>query len=308
MKKLLLPLLIATGVIALSGCNGAEDKVVATSNAGNVTTSELYDEMKTKYGPQMEQALQELMQKKVLAEKYEVTDKELEAKMKELKKELGDQYETALSQSGMDEDGLKEYLEMELLREKAAFADVKVTDKELKEFYDTWQPEINVSHILVADEKKAAEVKQKLAKGSKFEDLAKEYSSDTASAEKGGSLGWIDNSARGQFVPEFTAALSKLKVNQVSEPVKTQFGYHIIKITEQKEKESFNKMKDQLSEELKKSKLDATAIQNKINEEMKAAEVKVEGEDFKDAFKAEETPSEDQKTTDSGATTEESAK
>ncbi|WP_050179649.1 peptidylprolyl isomerase [Domibacillus robiginosus] len=308
MKKWLLPLSIATGVFALSGCNGAEDKAVANSKAGDVTTSELYAEMKTKYEAQMEQTLQELMQKKVLAEKYEVTDEEVEAKIKDLKKELGDQYETALSQSGMDEEGLKEYLKLEILREKAAFADVKVTDKELKEFYNTWQPEINVSHILVADEKKAAEVKQKLAKGSKFEDLAKEYSSDTASAEKGGSLGWIDNSARGQFVPEFTAALSKLKVNQVSAPVKTQFGYHIIKITEQKEKESFGKMKDQLSEELKKSKLDDIAIQKKIDEEMKSAEVKVVGEDFKDAFKTEETSSEDEKATDSGAITEESAK
>ncbi|MCP3761598.1 peptidylprolyl isomerase [Domibacillus sp. A3M-37] len=303
MKKWALPLSLAAGVLVLSGCGNSEGNVIATSKAGDVTDMELYAEMKDKYGPQMEQALQELMQKKVLSDKYEVTDEELDKEVKTAKEQLGDQYEMFLSQYGLDEDGFKEFLKLELLREKAALADVKVTDAEVQEYYDAWQPDINVSHILVADEAKAKEVKQKLADGGDFAALAKEYSTDPGSAENGGSLGWIDNAGRAQFVPEFTEALGTLKVNEISEPIKSDYGYHIIKITDQKEKGSFKDLKDQMTEELKQSKVDATASQEKLDEEMKAADVKVEDEDFKDAFKADEAaPTEETLPTEEGAT------
>lgn len=289
MKKWALPLSLAAGVLALSGCGDSEGNVIATSKAGDVTDMELYAEMKDKYGPQMEQALQELMQKKVLSDKYEVSDEELDKEVETAKEQLGDQYEMFLAQYGLDEDGFKEFLKLELLREKAALADVKVTDAEVQEYYDAWQPDINVSHILVEDEAKAKEIKQQLADGGDFAELAKENSTDPGSAENGGSLGWIDNAGRAQFVPEFTEALGTLKVNEVSEPIKSDYGYHIIKITEQKEKGSFEDLKDQMTEELKKTKVDSTALQTKLDEEMEAADVKVEDEDFKGAFEAEET-------------------
>ncbi|OKL35830.1 peptidylprolyl isomerase [Domibacillus mangrovi] len=285
MKKWALPLSLAAGVLALSGCNGAGDgNVIATSKAGDVTDMELYAEMKEKYGPQMEQALQELMQKKVLSENYEVTDDELVKELKKAKEQLGDQYEMFLAQYGLDEDGFKEFLKLELLREKAALADVKVTDDEVKKYYDAWQPEINVSHILVEDEAKVKEVQQKLADGGDFAKLATEYSTDPGSAENGGSLGWIDNAGRAQFVPEFTEALGTLKVNEVSKPVKSDYGYHIIKITDQKEKGSFEDMKSQMTDEVKKSKVDSDTLQTKLEKEMKAADVKVIDKDLKGAF------------------------
>lgn len=306
MKKWALPLSLAAGVLALSGCGGSnEGNVIATSKAGDVTDMELYGEMKDKYGPQMEQALQELMQKKVLSDKYEVTDEELKEEMAKAKEQLGSQYEMFLAQYGLDEAGFKEFLKLELLREKAALADVKVTDKEVKEYYESWQPEINVSHILVEDEAKAKEVKQKLAEGGDFAALAKEYSTDPGSAENGGSLGWIDNAGRAQFVPEFTEAMGKLKVNEISEPVKSEFGYHIIKVTEQKEKGSFEKMKDQMTEELKKSKVDTETIQTKLDDEMKAANVKVTDEDLKGAFEKEEAPAEENAATEDDAASKE---
>ncbi|WNS80097.1 peptidylprolyl isomerase [Domibacillus sp. DTU_2020_1001157_1_SI_ALB_TIR_016] len=308
MKKWALPLSLAAGVLALSGCGNSEGNVIATSKAGDVTDMELYAEMKEKYGPQMEQALQELMQKKVLSDKYEVTDEELDKEVKTAKEQLGDQYEMFLAQYGLDEDGFKEFLKLELLREKAALADIKVTDKEVKEYYDSWQPEIQVSHILVEDEAKAKEVKQKLADGGDFAELAKEYSTDTGSAENGGSLGWIDNAGRAQFVPEFTKALSTLKVNQVSEPVKSDYGYHIIKITDQKEKASFEKMKSQMTEELKKSKVDSAALQEKLDKVMKDADVEVKDEDFKGAFDTEDaTTTEETVPTEEGTTTKDNA-
>ncbi|WP_100330524.1 peptidylprolyl isomerase [Bacillus xiapuensis] len=289
MKKWILSISLAAGAVGLAGC-GADGNVVATSKAGDVTQKELYEAMKEKYSPQMEQALQELMYKNVLSEKYEISDKEVDKELKKAKEQLGSQYDAFLAQYNLNDESFKDFLELELMRKKLATSDIKVSDKELKEYYDKWQAPVKVRHILVKDEKQAKEVKDKLAKGAKFEEVAKEHSSDPGSAQKGGDLGWIDNQGRQQFVPEFTKALAELKVNQVSEPVKSEFGYHIIEVMDKKEKKPFKELKDQLAEELKASKVDPAATQKKLEKELKAADVKVEDKDLKGAFESPEAP------------------
>ncbi|GLY11249.1 peptidylprolyl isomerase [Pseudobacillus badius] len=283
MKKWILSASLVAGAVGLAGC-GAGDDVVATSKAGDVTQQELYDSMKEKYSPQMEQALQEVMYKKVLSEKYEVSDKEVDKELKKAKEQLGPQYEAFLAQYNLDEKGFKDFLKLELLREKAALSDIKVTDKEVKEYYDKWQPPMKIRHILVEDEKKAKEVEDKLAKGEKFDALAKEYSSDPGSAQNGGDLGWVDSQSREQFVPEFSKALDTLKKGEISKPVKSDLGFHIIEITDMKEKKPFKDMKPELTKELKQSKADPETIQKKLDKELKAADVKVKDEDLKGAF------------------------
>jgi peptidyl-prolyl cis-trans isomerase SurA len=79
--------------------------------------------------------------------------------------------------------------------------------------------------------RKLIELKQRLDnKAASFDDLAKTFSND-ASAAKGGDLGWI---YPGDTVPEFEQAMNKLAINEVSEPVETQYGYHLIQVTERK--------------------------------------------------------------------------
>jgi peptidyl-prolyl cis-trans isomerase C len=113
----------------------------------------------------------------------------------------------------------------------------KVSDQEVKDFYDkhkedfTTTSQIRASHILVKTEEEANKVLDRLKKGEKFETLARELSLDKESAKHGGDLGFF---GRGQMVPEFERAAAGLKVGQVSGPVKTQFGYHIIKVTAKK--------------------------------------------------------------------------
>ncbi|WP_233279448.1 peptidylprolyl isomerase, partial [Microterricola pindariensis] len=121
----------------------------------------------------------------------------------------------------------------QLLMEKALIKDIKVTDQEIKKSYDAYKPEIKARHILVKDEKTANEVKSKLANGDKFEKLAKEYSTDKSSAESGGDLGWF---GIGKMDPAFEKAAYSLEVRQVSDPVKSSLGYHIIELTDRKEK------------------------------------------------------------------------
>ncbi|MGF0039308.1 peptidylprolyl isomerase [Peptoniphilaceae bacterium SGI.131] len=109
---------------------------------------------------------------------------------------------------------------------------VSVDAEEAKKFFEenrdrfpeVWQ--FQASHILVDDEKKAKELVLKVRAGEAFEDLAKDNSS-CPSSQNGGDLGTFTS---GQMVPEFETACRELEVGQISEPVKTQFGWHIIKL------------------------------------------------------------------------------
>jgi foldase protein PrsA len=287
MKKWIISVTLATGMIGLAGCSGDgadNNDVVATTKAGDVTKDELYKSMKQKFTPQMEQALQELVYTKVLSDKYEVSDKEVDEKLNEAKDQLGPQFDMFLQQYNLDEKSFKDYLKLQLLQEKAATSDVKVSEKELKEYYEKWKPEIEVRHILVDDEKTAKEVKQKLADGGNFEELAKEYSKDPGSAENGGSLGWVDYAGRQNFVPEFSKALDTLEKGKVSEPIKTEYGYHIIEITDKKEKKSFDEMKKELEKELKLSKVDPQKIQEAMKREIEKADLNIKDKDLKKSF------------------------
>lgn len=112
--------------------------------------------------------------------------------------------------------------------------DVKVTDEEVKDYYEAnnnyfmGQEAVSARHILVDSIELANEIKNKIEEGLNFEMAAMQYST-CPSKEQGGSLGQF---TRGRMVPEFEEAAFGLAVGQISEPVKTQFGYHIIKVDE----------------------------------------------------------------------------
>lgn len=108
----------------------------------------------------------------------------------------------------------------------------QVTDKEAKEYYEENPDlfaidEVEASHILVEDEKLAREILDKLKGGADFAEMAKEHSID-GSADQGGSLGTF---GKGVMVPEFENAAFALKPGEISDLVKSKFGYHIIKVT-----------------------------------------------------------------------------
>ncbi|WP_174730586.1 peptidylprolyl isomerase [Mesobacillus harenae] len=278
MKKWILSLSLAAGVISLSACNNDDNgnsEVVVSSDAGNITQQELYEVMKERYG---QQTLQELLYTKVLSDKYEVTDDELTEKVEELKAELGPNFDQVLASNQIaDEEELKEVLKDQLLMEKAALKDVEATEEEIQARYEEYKPEIKARHILVKDKAKAEEIKAELDNGGNFEELATEHSTDTLSAEQGGDLGFF---GPGKMVPEFEEAAYSLDVNEISEPVETQHGWHIIQVTEKKEKQSFEEMKDDLEYEVKLSKLDQEKFQEAMQRELENANVKVKDEDL----------------------------
>jgi len=111
------------------------------------------------------------------------------------------------------------------------------------------EEEIEARHILVDNEEKAKELRAKIVAGADFAQVAKENSTDTGSKDQGGVLGYFGH---GQMVPEFEAAAFKLEKGQISEPVHTNFGWHIIKVDDRRKKEppSYEAVKDTIMNSL----------------------------------------------------------
>lgn len=137
-----------------------------------------------------------------------------------------------------------------------------VTDAQAKAEYDkvvaaSSGKEYHVHHILVDNEAQAKSLIAQLNKGAKFEDLAKKYSKDPGSASKGGDLDWA---APNGYVKEFSDAMMKLKKGQITEtPVKTQFGYHIIRLDDVRDAKmpKFDDVKPQIVQQLEQQQLAA---------------------------------------------------
>ena len=136
-----------------------------------------------------------------------------------------------------------------------------VTDAEIKAEYDKYKAtqadkEYNVRHILVKDEKAAKDIIEQLKKGAKFDKLAEKFSIDPGSKAKGGELGW---NAPGNFVKPFAEAMTKLDKGQISkEPVKSDFGFHVIKLDDVRSAKvpGFDEVKPQITEFLQRKKLE----------------------------------------------------
>ncbi|UXH46318.1 peptidylprolyl isomerase [Rossellomorea vietnamensis] len=220
----------------------SKEDAVAKVGSETISKDDLYTTLVDQYG---DGALDTLIAEKIV--KLESEKKDLTVKDSEIKKELENikgQYDSeeafneALASSGSDLDSVKENIKTYLLTEKLLKDRVKITDDQIKEYFEAnkesfaQKEQVEASHILVDDEKTAQEVKKKLDAGGDFAELAKEYSTDTSNADSGGELGYF---GKGEMVTEFDDKAFSMKKGEISEPVKTEFGYHIIKVTGKKE-------------------------------------------------------------------------
>ncbi|WP_434642977.1 peptidylprolyl isomerase [Thermoanaerobacterium thermosaccharolyticum] len=186
--------------------------------------------------------LEKLLIKEAEKEKITATDKE-----------ITDEYN---SEKATNSNVTKETAKDNVLVNKLVDSwtkNVKVTDSEAEKYYNDNKSQFEVvkaSHILVSDEKTANEIYDKLQKGANFAELAKQYSIDTSTKDNGGELGEF---TRGTMVTEFENAAFALKPGEISKPVKTQYGYHIIK-SEGKTTKSFNDVKSSIISYLESNK------------------------------------------------------
>lgn len=196
----------------------------------------------------------ELLNQESKKEKVAITDQQINDKLASIKQRFKgeEEFKKMLDQIKMTEPQIKTQLKEDLaiqeLINKQVVDKVNVTDKDIQVYYDAHpeafkHPEqMKASHILVqvdpkadaaqkaAAHKKIEEIQQKLKKGGDFATLAKEYS-DCPSKAKGGDLGYF---SKGQMVKPFEDAVMALKPGETSGIVETQFGYHIIKLTDKK--------------------------------------------------------------------------
>lgn len=237
------------------------------------------------------QALNNLVTQKILLQEattlnLKPSDDELDKKVNDTIDQYKDQYsgegqfEKLLEQIGLTEDQFKELIRnqniMQAVQEDI-IKDVTVSDDDIQSYYDenkdsefTESAGATVAHILVAEKnddgsidfdkslEKANELKAKIDAGADFAEVAKESSVDTVTAVNGGSLGFVEYNST-QYVTEFMDGFKGLKEGEVSEPVKSKFGYHIIKATGLKDSEvtQFDKVKDQIKSKLLQQKQQA---------------------------------------------------
>ncbi|SHK34532.1 peptidylprolyl isomerase [Tepidibacter formicigenes] len=170
------------------------------------------------------------------------------------------------------ENFLKQYSINKLL------SSVTVEENEINDFYNNNKaqfkaPEsVKASHILVEEESKAEDILKELHNGLSFEDAAKKYSK-CPSNERGGNLGYF---AKGQMVPEFEKTAFDMKKDEISNPVKTQFGYHIIKVYDKKEEEikPLSEVRNQIAQQILYTKQQSVYF-TKVNELKGKYEVKI---------------------------------
>ncbi|WP_269051684.1 peptidylprolyl isomerase [Sporosarcina sp. G11-34] len=242
-KKWLIPLLaagiLAIAIVVVPGFSKGD--TVATVNGENITKDELYDFLVEANG---QEALDAIIEEKVIAlevkkEKVKVSDKEVDAEYATQAEQYGGEeaFTAVLEQNGITEKQFKENIVQFLSIQKLIEPRLKVTDEEIETVFnenkeDLAEPEqVEASHILVEDEETAKEVAKRLKDGEDFATLAKELSTDTGSAEEGGELGFFP---RDKMVVEFSDVAFAMEPGTISDPVKTDHGYHIIKVTDKK--------------------------------------------------------------------------
>ena len=175
---------------------------------------------------------------------------------------------------------IKEQLLIESLLKKKIAADSQLTDDDMKKYYDAnkekfkKEKEINTRHILLKTEEEAKQIMEKLQKGEDFVELSKKYSIDPNAKASGGEIGFHP---KGTLLPEYEAAAFKLtKVGQVAGPVKSQFGYHIIRLegTKPPAYVSFNEVKDFIRQQLTQDKQKGL-LEKYIEDLKKAAKITI---------------------------------
>ncbi|WP_241152414.1 peptidylprolyl isomerase [Vaginisenegalia massiliensis] len=284
---------IATGATLLTGCSQANDKqasqndsqVIATIGDKKITKGDFYNEMKKASGTAtlrtmiLEQVLEANVQDANKLKK--AADEEVAKQVKEAGGEETFQQLLSYQQLGSIDEFKHQIYVRNMFREVVE-KEIDTSDKAVQAYYkEGYSPKMEAQHILVKTEEEAQKAIDRINNGEKFDDVAKEVSTD-GSAQNGGLLSPF---TKGQMVPEFEKAVTKLKNGQMTEkPVKSQYGYHVIKVINNGEKKPYDKIKDQVKKEYIDSKFaDQKFAYGIIGELIKKAKIDIKDADLKSA-------------------------
>ncbi|NLY44470.1 MAG: hypothetical protein GX053_00515 [Tissierella sp.] len=283
-RKILIISLILVFAMGLSGCANDVEGVVARVNDEDITQEEFdveFEIYKKTYerqlgegaltrvepdGGTLETEIKEMLLDTLIAERLikqdsvakeiSVTDEEVNERLEDLIDSLGgeEQFAEFLESNSMTREYFTSYTKNDILFNKHSehfINNVEIDAKEAEDFFNENKEDLIVlkaSHILLSTEEDGNRVLQALENGESFEDLVIIESKDSTSAVNGGDLGYI---VKGKYaaVPEFEKTIFELEVGEISNLVKTDVGFHIIRLDERKD--SFEELKDEISGLLK---------------------------------------------------------
>lgn len=243
---LLLVVIVLAVLLALqiSGKSETQEEVAAIVNGEVITKTELFNAM---YDAGGRDTLDQIIARRLIAQEgvragLEVTEEELEEELNKIVEEsFSGSYEeflSVLAMYGLSEEAFREDARLNLLVRKLALTEMNPTDEDAAQFFeDNWylfeQPEeVEARHILVETLEQANNVLALLNDGGDFAELAAEYSIDPTNKDDAGYLGFF---RRGTMVQEFEEAAFALEVGEISGPVQTDFGFHIIELLDRKD-------------------------------------------------------------------------
>ena len=274
MQKFIRTTVLAATLTLTSAAFAAEDYVIVKYNGESIKLSEAMETWKTLFpggsAPDFktfDENIRQNVLRGIVSERllYKEAIKAGYDKNPEVKKRIEDMQKQIVLQSYMENK-----------------AGTLVSDADLKKAYDErlktagGVEEVKARHILVKTEEEAKKIVEQLKKGGDFEKLAKEQSTDKGSGAQGGDLGWF---TRDKMVKEFADAAFALKKDEVSPPVKSGFGWHVIKLEDRRKAEpaSFEESKEEL-----RATLSEAAIENYVTSVLKGANVKYLDENGKE--------------------------
>jgi foldase protein PrsA len=283
---------IAALCVSLAACAGGSGGDIASVNGQKISRADF--DHKLESSPAARQTLTQLVQQDLIDQyatnnKVNVSQAEIDKKEADIKaKYPAGQFEQILKQQSLTEQDVQNILKQQIVLEKAVAPQVHISDSDVQAYFTknhaTFdKPEqVRARHILVADAATASTVLAKIKAGGNWDALAKQYSTDPSSKDKGGELGFF---GRGQMVPAFQDAAFAAKVGQVVGPVKSPFGYHIIQVEEKKPatKATFASVKDQIKAQLVQQQ-QAQQVPVFLQNLRSSAKIDVYDDRFKDAF------------------------
>lgn len=254
-------------MVAWQAIGADAQEALATVNGEQITKEALVKRLLRYHGTQtLDDMINEaLISQEAGKRKIAVTKEEIDARIEQMRRDLGENFRMRLAQQNLTPETLPDKIKFEILLEKMVSDRVKISEEEVKGTYEQnkeafYQPElIRLSQIMVSTEKQAKELKGRIKQGENFGTLAKQYSKDEVSRARGGDLGYLQ---RGVLPPELAQVAFKLQVNETSDPIKIDNDWYLLLLTEKRAAKqlAFEEVKDGLSRRLFLSKLWGDAV------------------------------------------------
>lgn len=247
---------------------GNQNDVVAVVNGDEITQKEFIESAVSGGGAHLldQLILEKIIQQKAEQENVTISDKELDHKFNEFKEQIPseDMFENYLEQQGLSEDVFLEQMKTDLLLEKLFEPNIKVSDEEVRQYFDENKEQFNepekvkAKQIVVESEEEARKAYKRLKDGEDFSKVAQDVSIDQQTRDNGGDLGSVPKGRLAVIDPELEEKVFALKKGEFIEPFETQTGFYIVQVDEKiaAKKATFNdEIAKEIREELKQRKL-----------------------------------------------------